>query len=609
MYSATVLDDQLDCRNREREALVDIIARGVITPFFQPLVDLHLAEVFGYEVLSRAPEPFANPLELFAAAERYGLLWNLERTCRWAALKRIAHLPEPYKSKRFFLNVSPHVFSDPRFRGGFTLAHLQQMGLDQRQLVIEITEAHQINDLGSFEELARHYVDQGFSIALDDFGAGHSSLVTLVTLSPHYLKLDRAIIEKIHRDSYKQQLVRSILSFATSVDSKLLAEGVEEAEELEYLIRIGVRYAQGFFLGRPEPEPVCLSGDQQEQIKALSRRYAYPHKGSSQHLPVVSLATRPPAFSRGALLCEDLDLLFRRTTADHVVLLEAEHPAGLITKQHFYTMAGGPFGYTLIKNKCLSVAAKKNCLTVEEGIDLTVLGRLAMERDNADLYDPVIMVDHAGNFTGTVTMKQLLTQAIKLEIQIAASANPLTDLPGNRLIQEWLGEVTMAERYSVIYADLDQFKAYNDVYGFSKGDEMLKFTARLLEDHVRELTGEVNLGHIGGDDFILVADSVIDDDRLTLICTDFDCRKEQFFQTDHLRDGYYQTVDRQGHCQDIPLVTISLAVITNENFDGRPNPAQFGEVVACLKKRVKINNALNRSSGFQYDCRLEACHS
>lgn len=608
MRAATVLDDQCATDNQQKEALLEIINGGRIIPYFQPLVDLHLAEVFGYELLSRAPEPFTKPTELFAAAERYGLLWDLERACRLAALERIAQLTEPYKSKRFFLNVSPHVFSDPRFRGGFTIAKLQQMGLDQRQLVIEITEAHQINDLGSFEELARHYVDQGFSIALDDFGAGHSSLVTLVTLSPHYLKLDRAIIEKIHRDSYKQQLVRSVLSFATSVDSKLLAEGVEEIAELEYLIRLGVRYAQGFFLGRPRPEPVCLSCAQQEEIKALSRRFAYPHQGKSHHLPVVSLATRPPAFSRGTMLCEDLDLLFRRTSADHVVLLEEERPLGLVTKQHFYTLAGGPFGYTLIQNKCLSVAAKKDYLAVEEGIDLTVLGRLAMERDNGDLYDPVIMVDPVGNFTGTITMKQLLTEAIKLEIQIAASANPLTDLPGNRLIQEWLQEIALVGHYSVIYADLDQFKAYNDIYGFSQGDEMLKFTARLLEDHIREMTGDIRLGHIGGDDFILVLDSLVDEDRLALICTDFDCRKEQFFQTGHLRDGYYQTVDRQGRCQEIPLVTISLAVITQENFVGVPNPAQFGEVVAGLKKKVKENNALSRRSGFLLNRRRETCY-
>ena len=606
MYSAAaVLDDQPAPGADEKVDLEEIINGHRITPFFQPLVDLHLAEVFGYEVLSRAPEPFSKPIELFAAAERHGLLWDLERACRLAALERIADLPAPYRDKRFFLNVSPHVFSDPRFRGGFTLAHLEQMGLDQRQLVIEITEAHQINDLGFFEELSRHYVDQGFSIALDDFGAGHSSLVTLVTLSPHYLKLDRAIIEKLHRDSYKQQLVRSVLSFSTSVDSKLLAEGVEEIEELEYLIRLGVRYAQGFLLGRPGPEPVCLSLEQQELIKTLARRYAYPHKGNSRHLPVLSMATRPPAYEPGTMLCEDLDLLFRRSNSDHVVLLEAERPVGLITKQHFYTMAGGPFGYHLIKNKCMSVVARKNCLVVEEGINLTVLSRLAMERDNENLYEPVIMINPAGNFTGTITMKQLLTEAIKLEIQIAASANPLTGLPGNRLIQEWLSDISTSRKYSIIYADLDQFKAYNDVYGFSKGDEILKFTARLLEDHVWEMGGEVRLGHIGGDDFIVVVDGMVDNDRLELICTDFDCRKEQFFRTDHLRSGRYQTVNRQGQIQDIPLVTISLAVITHENFAEPPNPAQFGEVVAGLKKKVKASNALTRRSGFLIDRRLE----
>jgi len=102
----------------------------------------------------------------------------------------------------------------------------------------------------------------------------------------------------------------------------------------------------------------------------------------------------------------------------------------------------------------------------------------------------------------------------------------------------------------------------------------------------------------------VVLDSLVDHDRLALICTDFDCRKEQFFQTAHLRQGCYRTVDRQGQCQDIPLVTISLAVITQENFDGCPNPAQFGEVAAGLKKKVKASNALSRRSGFLLNRRL-----
>jgi hypothetical protein len=97
-------------------------------------------------------------------------------------------------------------------------------------------------------------------------------------------------------------------------------------------------------------------------------------------------------------------------------------------------------------------------------------------------------------------------------------------------------------------------------------------------------------------------------ERLALICTDFDCRKEQFFQTDHLRNGFYRTVDRQGNHQDIPLVTLSLAVIGSDNFNGRPNPAQFGEVVAELKKKAKALNAAHRCSVYLIDRRREECH-
>ena len=157
-----------------------------IRPFFQPIVDLSTGQPLGYEVLSRGAPPFESPEAMFCHAKEAGMLWDLERACRTVAIQRISQLPPRLRGARFFLNVSPQILSDARFVEGFTRGMLRERGLDQENIVIEITEKDSIHDYGRFEELIHHYVDQGFRIALDDFGSGHSSLVTLIRCVPHF---------------------------------------------------------------------------------------------------------------------------------------------------------------------------------------------------------------------------------------------------------------------------------------------------------------------------------------------------------------------------------------------------------------------------------------
>jgi EAL domain-containing protein (putative c-di-GMP-specific phosphodiesterase class I) len=229
-----------------------------IRPFFQPILDLTSGQPLGYEILSRGTAPYGSPDVMFRVARELDLLWDLEYACRAAAIQGIAALPATLRGPSFFLNVSPQVLSDSRFVKGFTLGMLRESGLAQDDLVIEITERESIHDYGRFEALIRHYVAQGFRISLDDFGSGHSSLVTLTRCVPHFIKLDRAIVHQLERTPYKQQLVKALVAFCASVGATLIAEGVETWDELETLVAFGVRNAQGFLLARPLPVPAGL---------------------------------------------------------------------------------------------------------------------------------------------------------------------------------------------------------------------------------------------------------------------------------------------------------------------------------------------------------------
>lgn len=579
-----------------------IIEEGAITPFFQPIVDLYTAQIFGFEVLSRGRQPFVEPSVLFERARQWGLSWDLELACRTAAINRIAALDHPDRDKHFFLNVGPHIFSDERFHDAFSRSALRKLGINHDRIIVEITETTSVDDYDRFEELIRHYVAHGFRVALDDFGAGHSGFVTLVAMTPHFIKLDRAIISGIESSSYKQHLVKSVASFASSVETSLIAEGVETAEELATVFRLGVRYAQGHYLRRPQPEPCDLEDPVRVQLAEFERQSNRSRSFLGDRLS--RLAVRPDTFGPAQLTGESLDRLFRSNHAlDHVVLVEGEKPKGVITRQHFYSIIGGRFGYSIYQKKHVDLLAKGDFLMANDRMDLRDLGKRAMERSPADLYDPVVVVDDAERLIGTITMKQLLSKAMDIELKIAMSANPLTQLPGNLIIEYWIDEAVTGNDFVIAYADLSNFKEYNDIYGFAQGDELIRLTAQILQRHTPRFAGAAKLGHIGGDDFVIVADGAVDPDALEAIRDDFDTERLRFFPQEDIDRGYYIAENRQGDQARIPLVALGIGVIAERNFRRRPHPGRLAQLAALMKPRLRDEIRRTGRSTFLFERR------
>jgi diguanylate cyclase (GGDEF)-like protein len=304
------------------------------------------------------------------------------------------------------------------------------------------------------------------------------------------------------------------------------------------------------------------------------------------------------------MTCEQLDELLRRDLKlDHLVVLEGERPLGLITRQSFYHQLGSRFGYSVYQRKDVTLVMKRNPLVVGEGMELTVLGNLAMNREPEDQYDPVIVVGPGGGFLGVITMKQLIFSVIDLEVKAASSANPLTRLPGNMMIQGWLEEALAEPQFTIVYADLDNFKGYNDSYGFTQGDLMIKLLAGILSSHLASLSPSAKLGHIGGDDFIIITAAGIEEPALVSICRSFDHQKTVLFSQHDLLRGGFTSVNRKGEPEEIPLVTLSLAVLGRHNLSPAPHPGEIGQLAAALKKRVKASNVEQRCSSYLIDRR------
>lgn len=574
-----------------------------IAPVFQPIVDLMTGEAIGYEVLSRGVGPIQAPHVLFSKARVEGVLWELERACWTAAVRRIASLPLEQRRVPFFFNVGPDVLSDPRFTDGSTLALLARYGVSPRQIVLEITETGAFSDLEQLQRLTRQCMGHGFGIALDDFGAGHSGLVTLVNSSPHFIKLDQALVRDIHQHGYRQHLVKSLVNFASSVDSTLIAEGIETWEELNVLLRLGIRHAQGFLVARPASEPPRPT--REFELRRIEAIRALHFQKDEDDETVGGIVIRRLCVD-AEMTTEDLDRFFRRTPAlDHVVFVEGDTPRALVTRQHFYAKTAGPFGYPLLQKKPALMTANERPLVVEDSMAITALAKVAMERPAETLYDPVVVTDAKRRFLGTVTMKQLIARATELEVRAAIGANPLTHLPGNRMIERWIRQALQGSGFTVIYGDLDHFKEYNDHYGFLQGDKLIRLTARVLSESLHLLPPGSHLGHVGGDDFVLVCSDAVEPSALEAICERFDAEKRALFDPSDLERGWFESTDRQGTRVEVPPVTVSLAVLDSRKIGGGVHPASLSTLAASLKKKVKQLSANRRTSTFMFERRAQ----
>jgi GGDEF domain-containing protein len=316
---------------------------------------------------------------------------------------------------------------------------------------------------------------------------------------------------------------------------------------------------------------------------------------------VSSMVAQTTLLESGTAIAGDLDRLFKADRElDCMVIQAGGRPTHLVTREHYYSVTGGPYGFTLYQKKPAEAVAKERPLAVGEDVAVRSLAKLALGRSRDDQYDPVIVTDGAGMIRGIVTIKQLLQTAADLEVRIAHLSNPLTGLPGGRMIQDWMKRGLAEDRdggLTVVFTDLDRFKEYNDVYGLLMGDELVRRTADVIAGGLDLLGPDVRLGHDGGDDFVLVCPRPPAADALREICARFDREKLDLFRPADRERGSFEALDDKGNLLRVPLTTLSLAAITSRSLGDERHPAIFSQLAAGLRRQAKsVASALGGSA-------------
>lgn len=594
LTAETLMSKEMIVKEKNAEAdkgkynheLGEILNNKDVKAVFQPIVSLMDGEVFGYEALSRGPQGSAleKPDALFSTAEKCDKVWELEFLCRSKALDRAKSLP---KDKMLFINVDPKIIKDSRFQKGVTLEMLAHYKIDANQIIFEITEKSSIEDYKSFRKVLDNYTSQGYKIAIDDTGSGYSGLKLLAETRPQFIKIDMDLVRNIDKDAVKQGLMKAFYEFSVLANMKIIAEGIETIDELKTLIQIGIPYGQGYFLQSPARQFLEIT----HGVKAIIHNEMDRKKHEAFHtpltMPIGEISRRDPGFSALVTGGQIFEYFNHNPNIMGVAILQGDTPVGLLMKNKLLTQLATKYGLAVYMNRPTGLLMDQNFLVVDYHTPLEKVSKLAVARDENSLYD-YIVVTKEDTYYGIITVKKLLEKTTDLEIKRAKHSNPLSGLPGNILIEEKLKLVIHSEQpYAVLYFDLDNFKAYNDVYGFDHGDKILCMTAQIIQSQINNnVNRDMFIGHIGGDDFIAVITGIDIVPICQTIIDYFDVRIRGFYTEEDKKRGYIVAKNRHGREEEFPIVSLSIAVVTSTGQKFK-SPADLAEAASVVKKKCK----------------------
>lgn len=238
--------------------LIDMMRDERLYNEFQPIVRSDQPDrIYGYECLLRGTDregERVNPGHIFQTAHEADLVFQLDRRARMLAVKN-AHsfdIPQP---RKLFINFLPTSIYDPEYCLNTTMKAVRETGLDPERFIFEVVESEEVEDRDKLIEIMSYYREKGFHVALDDFGAGYSSLDMLTEIKPDILKLDMDLVQKIPQNTMNTDLCDQILTIASDHNIKTLAEGIETREQLSWFQDHNLDLAQGYLFSRPDVPP------------------------------------------------------------------------------------------------------------------------------------------------------------------------------------------------------------------------------------------------------------------------------------------------------------------------------------------------------------------
>ncbi|MGG7517253.1 EAL domain-containing protein [Allorhizobium undicola] len=565
------------------------LAKAVVETAFQPIVEVQTGAVFGHEALMRGHDRigFDTPVDLLDQAESAGQLLALEQMLTSRALAKFASLPDS-ADNTLFLNLDPRLICQGSQLVEALLAHLRAAQLAPSAICFELSERLDNTGMAEFPALVAQLRSAGFKLAIDDFGVGHGEMKLLCDYPVDYLKIDRHFICGLDHSPRKRHLVKNIVQTAHVLGVRVIAEGIETEGEFIACRDLCVDLVQGWHIARPTTHLTELLP-------------AYPHlkeagqttRRIGQSLDEILIRRQVemlPAVYENDSIDSVFDLFRRNPRQSFFPVLNANgEPRGVIHEVHLKEYIYQPFGRDLLKNKVYErtvshFAERAPVIGLDADAD-----RLMSIFANMEGSDCVLLTENM-RYAGVISAASLIRIINEKQLKNAQDQNPLTGLPGNRAIRDFMqqaGRDSDGTRH-FCYCDFDHFKPFNDHYGFHLGDHAISLFAALMRRYF--FSADVFLGHVGGDDFFI---GVTDWSReelteiLDRLLSDFHEDAVALYAPEDRALGRIRGEDRHGVSRDFPLMRCSIGVLELPEGLVIDDASRLSAEIAAIKKGAK----------------------
>lgn len=574
------------------KSLNDIINHQILVSVFQPIINVQNGDVLGHEGLIRGPEKtdLYSPHNLFKLAKAENRVCDLELASLKVGLETfVTHA----NANKIFVNVSPECLQEFGHNKLISVDYIESLGLNPKNIVLELTEGSPTFDYSKLYKVIDSYRNSGFQIALDDLGEGYSTLRLWSELRPEYVKIDKHFIHAINLDPVKVQFVKSIQQIADNCNTKVIAEGVETEAELVILRDLNIAYCQGYLFGYPIPEPVQYIKENIRHLFTRKTISVFPKaSGTERQDSILRLLEKAP-FVTPATTNDEVNVMFESNEKlFSIPVVENGVPVGLVSRFSMTDSFVRPFRKELYGKRSCTEFMDSKPLIVDGSITYHELSDLITQMEHHHLTNGFIITEN-GRYIGLGSGHALLRKITEMQISAARYANPLTSLPGNVPINEHIDRLLEKKStFWACYCDLDNFKPFNDAYGFRQGDLVLQLVGETL---ARSVDGNLDfVGHIGGDDFILICQSSNWEERCNIILSHLEEVIPSFYSEEDRKIGGIESDDRQGVSTFYPFSTLSIGTV-------KIMPNQFAshyEVSAAMTTAKKEAKRINGNSIF-----------
>lgn len=472
---------------------------------FQPLINIRTGAVVSMEALARPTD--GHITELFREAARDRRVGELDVELAVSAVDRVA---EQQSLLPLHLNVFGGTVAYEPGRMRALHDKLAEVGRRAPEITLELSPPFARLEFDKLRAEVERWRCHGYRIAIDGVGEGDVPLKLITDLGPDAIKLDPGVVQGLPDDPGSTALLNSLRGLCEATGAVLIAEGVESERQLEALRQAGVRTVQGNLLAPAARQPPTSLQITEPAAEITDSATSAPTPSGPRVTDFLSPATMLPSDATADSV--------RGVLSDHpevsgVVLVDQyNRPEHSIDRNRFLLAVTGPYGHALHAQRPAARLADEPRVVNTATTAMEALN-LVSGSDQTRVHDDAVVVDEQGRCLGVVRAVHLIRGMAEFRAEQAAALNPLTRLPGSDAIQRDVdSRIADGEVFALSWLDIDGFKGVNDNAGFSTGDELIRSVGRSLTDAATALNS-VRVGHVGGDDFLLVANL---DDLVTL---------------------------------------------------------------------------------------------